>query len=97
MISNTSTFKQFQTKLTDYLHHRVGLVSSIYLHKGFPVLTLVAILLFTAQGLSAQKAPGNNRFEPIEIRKDHPRIWVDADKLSQLKRKFNGKTADQIQ
>ncbi|HOY12246.1 MAG TPA: DUF4962 domain-containing protein [Saprospiraceae bacterium] len=97
MISNNPTFKQFQTKLIDCLHHQLGFVSSIYLHKGFPVLTWVAILLFPAQCLSAQKAPGNNRFDPIEIRKDHPRIWVDADKLTQLKQKFKGKNADQIQ
>jgi hypothetical protein len=36
------------------------------------------------------------RFDHIHIRVDHPRIWIDANKLNWLKEKCKGKTAEEV-
>lgn len=39
----------------------------------------------------------NTRFDSIKIRNTHPRIWIDAEKLQQLKEKCKGKTAKEVE
>lgn len=36
------------------------------------------------------------RFDAIQIRAEHPRIWIDAKKLAWLKDKYKGKTSDEV-
>lgn len=61
------------------------------------MLFAVSLLFLLLQAAHAQAPPRSaGRFDQIQIRPDHPRIWIDADKARWLKEKYRGKTADEV-
>lgn len=56
---------------------------------------LFVLLVMTFNVVKAQK--GLTHFDSIKIRNTHPRIWIDAEKLWQLKEKCKGKTAQEVE
>ena len=63
--------------------------------------TKIFSLLFFLGLISTMQAqvapPYPSRFDNIQIRADHPRIWIDAKKTTWLKEKFKGKSSDEVQ
>ena len=52
----------------------------------------------TAEILAAAAAVPSKptRFDGVQIRSEHPRIWIDTKKLAWLKDKYKGKTSDEV-
>lgn len=69
----------------------------------FPVLpafrfSLILLLMPGCHELLAQAgATKPTRFDTLTIRRAHPRIWADPEKISWLKDKFKGKSTDEVQ
>ncbi len=51
------------------------------------------VLLFV---LFTNISAGQNRFDNVQIRSGHPKIWIDAEKLTWLKNKCKGKTDAEV-
>ena len=56
---------------------------------------LFSLLIWAFCTVNAQAV--TTRFDSIKIRNTHPRIWIDAEKLQQLKEKCKGKTAKEVE
>ena len=61
------------------------------------LLIILILLGLTGKGKAQEKTNNPTRFDALTIRADHPRIWIDTQKLQWLKEKCKGKTVEQVQ
>lgn len=59
--------------------------------------TLILIIGLFSKIQAQESAPSPTRFDNLEIRSEHPRIWIDFKKTTWLKEKYKGKSADEVQ
>ncbi len=62
------------------------------------LMLVILIILFACQTSQKHLVNQNStRFDSLQIKSEHPRIWVDANKMQFLKEKCKGRSVEEVQ